>query len=387
VPVPPGTRFAASGPQGSRFIVAGGQGAAVIGREGQPLAALPHPAEVLRAEFSPNTLRIATAGRDGSTVVWSEFGKRLHAFPGQDDSNVYDVDFSHTSRLLVVASSDGTARVFNVRTGQRESVMPLHGNQVRRARFGANEDSVVTASRDRTARTWKVDTGGPRAVFAGHTEPVTAAVFIPGDRVATASEDGTVRTWVAQLQPPLRPAGSTPAPRPGLDPRATVTGSVVTLRIHGRVVTLEGHRDDVLSVEVSRDGSRVVTASKDSDARIWDARTGELRFVLSGHFGTVFDASFSPNGRWVVTGGPTTAGLWDASNGERIFFLRGDGTPVRAAAFSSPTRIVVRGSDGVRSYVCELCGGLKALLELADRRLAATGRELSAAERATYVGG
>ena len=153
--------------------------------------------------------------------------------------------------------------------------MPLHGNQVRRARFGDNEDSVLTASRDRTARTWKVDTGGPRATFAGHTETVTAAVFIPGDRIATASEDGTVRTWVAQLQPPLQPARSMPAPRRSIDPRATVTGSVVTLRIHGRVVTLEGHRDDVLSVEVSRDGSRVVTASKDGDARIWDARTGE----------------------------------------------------------------------------------------------------------------
>ena len=99
---------------------------------------------------------------------------------------------------------------------------------------------------------------------------------------------------------------------------------------------------------------------------------GEPVSVLSGHFGTVFDASFSPNGRWVVTGGPTTAGLWDAANGERIFFLRGDGTPVRAAAFSSPTRIVVRGSDGVRAYVCELCGGLKPLLALADRRLATT---------------
>ena len=80
--------------------------------------------------------------------------------------------------------------------------MALHGNQVRRASFGANEDALLTASRDRTARTWKVDTGGPRAAFAGHEDTVTAAVLLPGDRLATASEDGTVRTWVAQLQPP-----------------------------------------------------------------------------------------------------------------------------------------------------------------------------------------
>ena len=388
VPVPPSMRFAAVGPQGRRFVVAGQRGAAVIGarRHGARVAATPGgraPRRVQPEHAADRHGRQRTAARSSGP---SSAGACTRS-TGQDDSNVYDVDFSHTSRLLVVASSDGTARVFDVRTGERGSVMPLHGNQVRRARFGDNEDSVLTASRDRTARTWKVDTGGPRAVFAGHTEPVTAAIFISGDRIATASEDGSVRTWVAQLQPPLKPADSTPAPRAGIDPRATVTGSVVTLRIHGRVVTLEGHRDDVLSVEVSRDGSRVVTASKDSDARIWDARTGETVSVLSGHFGTVFDASFSPNGRWVVTGGPTTAGLWDAANGERIFFLRGDGTPVRAAAFSSPTRIVVRGSDGVRAYVCELCGGLKPLLALADRRLATTRRELSAAERETYLEG
>ena len=92
---------------------------------------------------------------------------------------------------------------------------------------------MLTASRDTTARTWKVETGGPRAEFAGHEDSVTAAVFIAGDKIATASEDGTVRTWVAQLQPPLQPARSTPAPPVTLDTRATVEGSVVTVSCPG----------------------------------------------------------------------------------------------------------------------------------------------------------
>lgn len=386
VPVPADTRFAAAGPLSRRFIVAGRRGASVVDADGRLLVSLPHPALVQRAAFSPNGLLIATAGADGDATVWSESGVRLQRFPGSQDSRIYDVGFSRLSRLLVTASSDGTARVWNIRTGDSVSIMPLHGNQVLRARFGINEDSVLTASRDRTARTWKVSTGGPRAVFAGHTEPVTAVVLLPGDRLATGSEDGRVSTWVAQLQPPLRPARSLPAPPRTLDSRATVRGAVVTLRIHGRELTLRGHRGDVLAVEVSRDGSRVVTASRDGDARIWDARTGKTVWVLSGHFGTVFDASFSPNGRWVVTGGPTTAGLWDAATGERIFFLKGHGGPVRAAAFTSPFRVVTRGDDGVRTYVCETCRGLGALLALAERRLSATGRELSPDERRTYLG-
>jgi WD40 repeat protein len=382
VPVPPGTRFAAPGPDGRRFVIAGSRGASVIDADGRLLATLPHPARVHRAAFSPNGLLIATAGADGDAIVWRASGARLQTFshPGES-SNVFDVGFSHLSSLLVTAGSDGTARVWNVRTGERKSIMSLHGNGVRRARFGANEDSVLTASRDWTARTWKVDTGGPRAVFAGHTETVTAAVFISDEKIATASEDGTVRTWVAPLQPSLEPARATPAPRRTRDARATLRGSVVTLRLNGRDVKLIGHRNDVLSVEVSRDGSRIVTASKDGDAR-----TGEPLFVLRGHGGTVFDASFSPNGRWVVTGGPATAGLWDATTGVRVYFLYGDGSPVRAAEFTSPTRIVTLGDDGVRAYVCDTCGGLQALVALADRRLSATGRELSPAQRLQYLG-
>jgi WD40 repeat protein len=388
VPVPADTRFAAAGPFGQRFVVAGRRGASVVDTAGRLLFSLPHPALVQRAAFSRNGLLIATAGADGDAIVWSEAGVRLQRLPrSQDDSRIYDVGFSRLSRLLVTAGSDGTARVWNVRTGDSVSIMPLHGNQVIRARFGINEDSVLTASRDRTARTWKVTTGAPRAVFAGHTEPVTAVVLLPGDRLATGSEDGSVSTWVAHLQPPLRPAPSTPAPRRTVDPRTTIAGKVVTLHIHGRVLRLEGHRDDVLSAEVSRDGARVVTASRDGDARIWNARTGKTVWVLSGHFGTVFDASFSPNGRWVVTGGPSTAGLWDARTGERIFFLQGHGGPVRAAAFASPFRVVTRGDDGVRTYVCETCRGLRALLALAERRLSVTGRTLSADERRTYLGG
>jgi WD40 repeat protein len=180
-----------------------------------------------------------------------------------------------------------------------------------------------------------------------------------------------VRTWLAQLQPPLRPAPSLPAPQPTIDPRATIRGKTVVLD----GVELKGHRREVLSVEVSPDGKRVLTASRDGDARIWDARTGRPLRILRGHFGTVFDASFSPDGRWVVTAGPATAGLWDATTGELVYFLQGHrGGPLRSAAFDSPTRIVTSGADGVRAFVCDTCASRGALLRLAEKRLRQTGR-------------
>jgi WD40 repeat protein len=37
-------------------------------------------------------------------------------------------------------------------------------------------------------------------------------------------------------------------------------------------LTLKGHTDRVLSASFSPDGTRIVTASDDSTARVWDAR-------------------------------------------------------------------------------------------------------------------
>ncbi len=50
-----------------------------------------------------------------------------------------------------------------------------------------------------------------------------------------------------------------------------------------QLVVLSGHTDRVFGAAFSPDGTRIVTASLDKTARIWDARTGAQLAVLSGH--------------------------------------------------------------------------------------------------------
>jgi WD40 repeat protein len=139
-------------------------------------------------------------------------------------------------------------------------------------------------------------------------------------------------------------------------------------------------------VEFSADGSRIVTSSRDRDARVWDVDTGAST-LLRGHFGPVFGAAFSPDGRLVVTAGPTTAGLWQAKDGKLISYLRGHDEPLTSASFSPDGRRILTSSrDGtVRTYMCEVCGGLESLAAVAELRLDALARPLSAAGRVQYV--
>jgi WD40 repeat protein len=109
--------------------------------------------------------------------------------------------------------------------------------------------------------------------------------------------------------------------------------------------TLTGHKGDVVSASFSPDGSRIVTASGDKTARIWDTQ-GKLLTTLTGHTGDVRSANFSPDGSRIVTAsGDKTARIWD-TQGKLLATLTGHTKSVWSAAFSPDgSRIVTASGD------------------------------------------
>ncbi len=376
---------------------------------------------------------LATGGIDRAVRIWrASDGKLLTVLKGHV-GQITAIAFSRRGSLIATASTDGVGRVWRVGTGEPVTVLSGHGNFLTDVAFSPDGTQVVTASRDRTARTWKAETGAALATFTGDSEEVTSARFtMSGQQVVTASLDGTARTWDAVVQPalhlvadlgapvtrldfvsagaalvatagrlryrielpdgPSRQVGVAPAPPnvirgPG-GQRAVIDGSTATITLaDGSAIRLTGHRDRITSLAFSDDGKRVVTASADHDSRIWDTSTGQQLQVLRGHFAIVSGARFSPDGRWVVTAGPGTAGLWSAESGHLVYFLQGHEGKLLSVAFApGGQRLATGGEDGtVRTYRCDICGGIDKLITLADERLAKTGRVLTDAERARYL--
>jgi WD40 repeat protein len=381
------------------------------------------------ARFAPNVELIGTGGSDRMARLWDislrrsapegavPLGKVVREFEGHS-GRIGAVAFSPDGALFATGSTDLTARVWQVDDGSPVTTLPGHENYVTGVEFRPDGKLVATASRDRRARIFDARSPTLRATLSGHREAIADIAWSPdGTRLITAGRDGTVRTWDALPLPRLRlvrrhrgPVATVAfrsgriessttsqdelASRPELREAIDAAGrrTAVTLSPDERLAVagyadggvrlwdartgtpgraLPSHDAAVTSATFSRDGRSVVTTGADHDARVSEVESGRQRWSLS-HSAVVSDADFSADGRWVAIAGPGEAGIVNAKTGERVLLIDGDDRILTSIAFS-PTgwRVATGGESGaVRTYDCGLCGEIGELVALAKRRLA-----------------
>src|SRR5215471_16962394 len=105
------------------------------------------------------------------------------------------------------------------------------------------------------------------------------------------------------------------------------------------------HQDEVVGAAFSPDGSRILTASADKTAKLWDATSGKLIASLD-HLRSVLHASFSPDGARILTASmDNTAKLWDVASGKLIASFQHQNWIWHGAFSADGTRILTASAD------------------------------------------
>jgi WD40 repeat protein len=104
------------------------------------------------------------------------------------------------------------------------------------------------------------------------------------------------------------------------------------------------HDAMIYSARFSPDGKRIVTASKDGTARVWDAATGDPVGEPMQSNEAVCAAEFSLDGKSVATACTWDARVWDAATGKAVSDRMKHDDEVVSARFSPDGRRVVTAS-------------------------------------------
>lgn len=152
----------------------------------------------LSAAFSSDGTRlVATANYNHGLLLDTGTGKMLGNFSSSPfvTAAVFQPDGAH-----VVGIDRRTPLLINAQTG--EQLEPLsdshgaHSGGINHAVFSPDGRLIVTASQDHTARLWDMDKKAALRTLRGHASMVRFAVFSPsGQSVVSTSADQTARVW------------------------------------------------------------------------------------------------------------------------------------------------------------------------------------------------
>ncbi|KAI2506839.1 hypothetical protein MHU86_7624 [Fragilaria crotonensis] len=305
-----------------------------------------HKNHVLCTAWSPTGARFCSADKNGVVILWDPVtgkmvGKPIRAHVPKWVSSIAweplhrnaaaSTSTSSTTvgidERFATSSKDGTVKIWNARTQARLATLQGHSDAVECVKWGG-AGLIYTASRDRTIKVWSADQndlGKLVRTLCGHAHRINT-LALSSDAVCRTGPYDHRGQYYQGNENLVEAAKQKYADVMGGEPERLMSGSDdFTLFLWSPteskhpIKRLTGHQQAVNHIVFSPDGGRyIASASFDKKIKIWNGKTGDFLYTLTGHVGSVYQVAWSPDGRFLVSASKdSTAKLWEIDGGKK----------------------------------------------------------------------
>lgn len=222
---------------------------------------------------------IATTGYDNQVILWDASTKKALA-RSLHDHLANQCAFSPDEKFLVSASSDYSARIWEIPAMRLKASLTGHRDDVDMAVFSPDGQRVATCSLDRTIKIFNID-GQCLKTFSGHTGDVLSVTWShDGKYLVSCGVDGTVRKWNARTGDALTSTESEQ-----IDMGSVRTDTLVVTRddsifagddmgriaiiVQGKTRFVQAHQAGIKRLIYNEAGALLATLSYDKSIAIW----------------------------------------------------------------------------------------------------------------------
>lgn len=294
-----------------------------------------HQQPVRSVTWSPDGMMLASGANDAQLLIWNIEGKV--SVQQQQAGRVRAVAWSPGGQQLVVGAANQVI-FLNPLTGARLARSTnRHTNQVTSLAWSpVNPLRVVSAALDKQAIVWDATTYRPLTTFTRHTAAIEGTSWaMDGQTIGTSSLGGVIRVWNAtsgQEAHGYFQDGAIPLRVLAFAPKSVgmlaAGGDDGVVRFWNGLVCqqsrqsqfgaqcrdvpqrLQAHTGAVLALAWSPDGRFLATGGSDGVLAIWYPAQSQTPLLKVTHNGPVLALAWSPDGRRVATASGNTVMVW-----------------------------------------------------------------------------
>jgi len=244
-----------------------------------------------------------------------------------------------------------------------------HSDEVNTVCFSPDDKYIASCSDDKTIKLWDVATLKELKTFTSSTSIQAISFSKDGKSIFSGGEDG-LKMWNIETEE-VEILNSQCYPHfidISSDGRYIAydniykenTLDIFDVQTRMEIKTIAGHKNYIQSASFSPDGKYIVSGGDDKILRLWDCKTGLLVKKFLGHESAINSVKFSPDGKYIASASCDEnyrVKVWSVLSGKVVKAFSQNTNSVSTVCFSNDGKYLVSGGAEGIIYFWDLSSG------------------------------